>query len=64
MTAKKKKTKTNTRKEPFRDPHFAAFQCKAKCAVLRHKWEPECSKESSISFLLVEKAEKKLLAEH
>ena len=26
MTAKKnKKTKTNTRKEPFRDPQFAAF---------------------------------------
>ena len=39
-----------------------ASQCKAKCSVLRHGWEPESSKESSISFLLVEK-EKKLLAE-
>ena len=43
-------------------------QCKAKpygkCTVLRHRWEPESSKESSISFLLVEKEEKKLLVEH
>ena len=43
-------------------------QCKAKpyakCTVLRHRWEPESSKESSISFLLVEKEEKKLSAEH
>ena len=31
---------------------------------LRHRWEPESSKESSISFLLVEKEEKKLLVEH
>ena len=35
----------------------------AKCSVLRHRSEPESSKESSISFLLVEKEEKKLLAE-
>ena len=33
-------------------------------AVLRLRWEPESLKESSISFLLVEKEEKKLLAEH
>ena len=33
------------------------------CSVLRHRREPESSKESSISFLLVEKEEKKLLAE-
>ena len=41
-----------------------ASQCNVKCTVLRHRWEPESSKESSISFLLVEKEEKKLLAEH
>ena len=35
---------------------------KAECTVLRR--EPESSKESSISFLLVEKEEKKLSAEH
>ena len=35
---------------------------KAECTVLRR--EPESSKESSISFLLVEKEEKQLLAEH
>ena len=40
-----------------------ASQCKAKCSVLRHRREPESSKESSISFLLVEKEEKQLLAE-
>ena len=28
-----------------------ASQCKAKCTALRHRWEPECSKESSISFI-------------
>ena len=39
-------------------------QCKAECTVLRHIWEPESSKESSISFLLVEKEEKELLAGH
>ena len=33
-------------------------------AVLRLRWEPESLKESSISFLLVEKEEKKLLVEH
>ena len=41
---------------------LCASQCKAKCSVLRHRWEPESSKESSISFLSVEKEEKKLLA--
>ena len=41
-----------------------ASQCKAGCTALRHRWEPESSKESWISFLLVEKEEKKLLAEH
>ena len=41
-----------------------ASQYKAECTVLRHRWEPESWKESSISFLLVEKEEKKLLAEH
>ena len=39
-----------------------ASQCMAECTVLRHIWEPESSKESSISFLLVEKEEKELLA--
>ena len=41
-----------------------ASQCKAECTVLRYRWEPESSKESSISFLLAEKEDKKLLAEH
>ena len=41
-----------------------ASQCKAECTVLRHRWELEYSKESSIGFLLVKNEEKKLLGEH
>ena len=41
-----------------------ASKCEAECTALRHRWETESSKESWISFLLVEKEEKKLLAEH